>query len=202
LVDDETIEGLLFRYFHFWGDYNHYQKSHGWYKNEIRIIRNKPDIHSWESAQSFRRIPNFDFQDYRQQEGTFKLKVARVQAHIYHYGWVRPPRFMQKKKKSLDTIHKGKAEVQKMYAQEAESHNYGPLGILGKFKGTHPEVMTEWIQKFHWGDLLNYSSTRQNQQRKLHKHERLKYRLLTLIEQNLLNGKEIGGFKNYQLIKR
>ena len=113
--DDPEVEGLLFKYNHFWGDYNHYHTIHGWYKNEIRIVKNDPDIHSWESAQSFRRIPNFDGINYRVQEGTHKLKVASVDAYIYHYGWVRPPELMQKKKKSLDTIHKGVETAEEKY---------------------------------------------------------------------------------------
>ncbi len=67
---DKDVEGLLFRYRHFWGDYDHLQDTHCWYRNEIRIIRNLPEMHSWESAQSFRRIPDFDGLNYRQQEGT------------------------------------------------------------------------------------------------------------------------------------
>lgn len=98
LLNDSRIEGLLFGYKHFWGDYNHYLLSHGWYPNEIRIIRNNKEIHSWESAQSFRRIPGFDYKDYRQHNGTYKLKVAKVDAQVYHYGWVRPPQLMQQKK--------------------------------------------------------------------------------------------------------
>jgi hypothetical protein len=34
-----------------------------------------------------------------------------------------------------------------------------------------------------------------------HNHDKLKYRLLSFIEQNILGGKQIAGFKNYQLIK-
>ncbi len=83
------MEGILFKYRQFWGDYDHYITSHAWYANEIRIVRNDKEIHSWESAQSFRRIPEFDGIHYREKKGTFKLKVARVDAHIYHYGWVR-----------------------------------------------------------------------------------------------------------------
>ncbi|MEL6134555.1 MAG: hypothetical protein AAFR59_14440, partial [Bacteroidota bacterium] len=82
LLDDDEVEGLIFDYKHFWGDYDHYHLSHGWYKQEIRIIRNHPDIHSWESAQSFRRIPNFDGKDYRQQEGTYKLEVSPSHSDI------------------------------------------------------------------------------------------------------------------------
>jgi hypothetical protein len=50
LLDDREVEGLLFKYRHFWGDYWHYHDSHGWYRNEIRIIRNKPEIIPWRDA--------------------------------------------------------------------------------------------------------------------------------------------------------
>lgn len=95
-LEDERVEGFLFKYIHFWGDYNHYQHEHGWYPWEIRIVRNKKDIHSWKSAQSFRRIPNFDGINYRMKEGTYKLGVKKLDAYIYHYGWVRPPKLMTK----------------------------------------------------------------------------------------------------------
>jgi hypothetical protein len=62
--------------------------------------------------------------------------------------------------------------------------------------------MQEWLERFNWGVQLNYGSIIQNNTRALHKHERFKYRLLTFLEQNLLGGKQIGGFKNYILLKR
>ncbi|MDW7682302.1 MAG: hypothetical protein SCK70_17190, partial [bacterium] len=97
LIDNQTVEGLIFKYRHFWGDYNHYQSGHGWYPHEIRIIRNRPDICSWQSAQSFRRFDYFD--NPRQESGHHKLRVAAVDAEIYHYGWVRPPQLMQNKRR-------------------------------------------------------------------------------------------------------
>ena len=202
LLHDEEVEGLLLHYRHFWGDYKHEQISHGWYPNEIRIVRNRPDIHSWESAQSFRRIPDFDGVNYRQQEGTHKLKVARVDAYIFHYGWVRPPHYMQNKKKALDTIHKGASNVKELYAGAADEFNYGPLASLGKYTDSHPAVMKDWMAKFDWGHKLNYGSKVLDKSRKPHKHERPKYRILTFLEQNLLGGKQIGGFRNYILLKR
>jgi len=60
LLHDTSVDGLLFKYRHFWGDYDHHITSHAWYAHEIRIVRNHKDIHSWESAQSFRWIPDFD----------------------------------------------------------------------------------------------------------------------------------------------
>ena len=199
LLHVKEIEGLLFRYKHFWGDYDHYHNSHGWYKHEIRIIRNDPDIHSWESAQSFRRIPNFDGINYRQQAGTHKLKVAKVDADVYHYGWVRPPRLMQNKKKALDTIHHGHASVAKTYQAAPPLFDYGDLSQLTTFKGTHPKVMEEFISRFDWQDQLRYASAPLN--RPKFKHEKMKYRILSWIENQILGGRVLGGFKNYVLVK-
>lgn len=199
-LDDKRVEGFLFDYKHFWGDFNHYHKSHGWYRKEIRIVRNDPEIHSWESAQSFRRIPNFDQKDYRQQEGTFKLKVIQLNAEVYHYGWVRPPKLMKSKTKALATIHKGKNVVDKMNKEKKFDFDYGPLNKTKVFTDTHPKVMSDWIKKFNWQDDLQYSGKTKN--RVKHKHEKIKYKTATFIEQNIFKGKvSLGEFKNYILLK-
>lgn len=201
-LNDQEVEGFLFKYRHFWGDFDHYHHAHGWYKHEIRIVRNDPEIHSWESAQSFRRIPKFDGLNYRVQEGTQKLKVVELDAYVYHYGWVRPPHLMQKKKKALDTIHKGEERVEEIYRNEVVEFQYGPLGNLSKYTGTHPAVMKEWMSKLDWQHQLNFSGTIKDKSRALHKHEKLKTRITTWIEQNILGGRTIGGFKNYTLLRK
>lgn len=201
LLNDEEIEGLLFNYYHFWGDYSHYHRSHGWYSKEIRIVRNRSDIHSWESAQSFRKIPNFDGVNYRQQEGSFKLKVAQVDAHIYHYGYVRPPDFMSRKKHSLDTIHHGDITAKDMN-KALVNFDYGPLGLISKFHSSHPAIMQQKIEQFDWSNQLNYSEIFTNKIRKKHKHELFKNRMLSWVENNLLNGKQLFQFKNYELIDK
>lgn len=201
LLDCHDVEGLLFKYRHFWGSYERYHKSHTWYPREVRIVRNNPDIHSWESAQSFRRIPNFDGKNYRQQNNTFKLKVARVDAYIYHYGWVRPPELMTKKNKSLDTIHKGPEKVAALEKKGYYDFDYGNLAKLPVHKESHPAVMKERIDRFNWGYKLSYKKS-QRSSRKLFKHEKLKYRIISFIENNFLGGRQIFGFKNYILKKR
>jgi hypothetical protein len=202
LLTDFTVEGLLFNYYHFWGDYSHFHDSHGWYRKEIRIIRNDPSIHSWESAQSFRRIPEFDGIHYRQHEGTIKLNIAEVDAHIYHYGWVRPPAYMKNKIKAFKTNHKGKNKVAEL--ESSNSHyfdfDYGDLNKLAVFKGSHPAVMQQWIENFNWSDDLLIKG--RNKFRLPHKHEKLKYRLATFIEKYVLFGHPIGEFKNYKLLRR
>ena len=201
LLHDDDVEGLLFKYKHFWGSYKHYHKSHTWYAHEIRIIRNKPDIHSWESAQSFRRIPSFDGINYRQKKNTFKLKVAMVDAYIYHYGWVRPPKLMARKTKSLDTIHKGPEKVAELEKAGYYIFDYGNLSKLAQFKGSHPAVMQDKIAAFNWGDQLKFVNSKRTNRKKF-KHEKLKYRIISYIENVFLKGKQIWAFKNYILLNK
>lgn len=196
LLNDELIEGLLFNYKHFWGDYDHFITSHAWYSDEIRIIRNRRDIHSWESAQSFRRIPGFDGIHYRQKKGTYKLNVARVDACIYHYGWVRPPRYMQQKRKAFSIIHHGINRAESLFRNEKEAFHFGSLQRLSVYKASYPAVMEERIAQFNWADQLYDDNKKQARK---HKHERLKYRALTFIEQHFLGGRQVFSFRNYKL---
>ncbi len=197
LLNNKEVEGLIFEYKHFWGDYLHYIVSHAWYFKEIRIIRNNPEIHSWRDAQSFRRIPDFDGTNYFQKENTFKLNVAKVNACVYHYGWVRPPELMQKKRISFATHKQGNEKASSIFKDEPEVFNYGNLSKLCIFNETHPEVMKDFIKKFNWQHQL-YPK---NIQITNFKHDKLKYRLLSFIEQKIWGGNQIGGFKNYHLIK-
>jgi hypothetical protein len=126
--------------------------------------------------------------------------VAKVDATIHHYGWVRPPRLMRTKKRSLDTIHRGAEGAMRVRGNELEEFDYGPLDRLAEFQGSHPAVMRETIAKMDWADRLQRSG-KPDPSRPPHKHERLKYRLLTWIEQRLLGGRRMADFRNYRLLK-
>jgi glycosyltransferase involved in cell wall biosynthesis len=179
LLCDDDVEGLLFGYKHFWGDYDHYHISHAWYPNEIRVIKNHRGIESWGDAQSFRCKEE-------------KIKVVRVNAEVYHYGWVRPPDLMQTKKKSI-----GKFWGENDHSAVTK-FDYGSLENVPNFTETHPAVMKEWISRMNWKDQLQYKGKSLVR----NKHERFKYRLLTFLEQKMLGGKQIGGFKNYILLDK
>ena len=198
-LDNKEVEGFLLDYKHFWGDYEHYQKSHAWYPCEIRIIRNDPQIHSWGDAQSFRKIRDFDGINYKSKEGTQKLKVIKLGVCVSHYGWVRPPELMQTKRREFASIYIGREASENEYKNLASQFDYGPLDRLPYYDESHPKVMTEWIQQFNWKDKLQLSGP-VNPNRPKHNHEKLKYRVLTFIEQYFLRGKLIGGFKNYKVL--
>lgn len=198
-LDDLRVEGFLFKYFHFWGDYEHYHLSHAWYQREIRIVRNDPSIHSWKDAQSFRRFSKWNgtFEDYDKKEDSEKLKVKLLDAYVYHYGYVRPPVLMTKKRKVNSTTYHG-APTQEVLNLD-DLYDYGDLSKIQKFKGTHPKVMKDWIAKMDWKSQLRYSS-KGAKKRQQFKHEKLKYRLISWVENTFYGGKTIGGFKNYKLI--
>ena len=193
LADD--VDALLFKYVHFWGDYQHYQAGHGWYKNEIRMIRNKPDIHSWKDAQSFRRIPDFDGKNYRQEENTFKLNVASVNAEMFHYGWVRPPQCLVAKQQERRLNYQKNSSS----APSNQGFDFGPLDRLATFTGTHPQVMAEWIKRMDWQDQLQYQG-KPNPNRPKHKHERWKYRMVSKLEEIL--DKPLWESENYTLLTK
>ncbi len=194
-LDDPEVEGLLFNYLHFFGDYEHFFSDHCWYKKEIRMVKNKQDIHSWRDAQSFRVMPDFEG-NYFQQKGTTRLRCVALEARIFHYGWVRPPGLMQKKSDAAAVSYSGKVS-----SEEAPEFDYGRLDRCRVFTGSHPAVMKEKISTLNWKDKLRFSGPDAIGRKRM-KHERLKYRVLIWLEENLLGGYVIGGFKNYILLSR
>jgi hypothetical protein len=116
---------------------------------------------------------------------------------MYHYGYVRHPWLMQKRNVEIETTYRGAQEIKKLFEKAPDSFDYGPLDKRPVFKGTHPSVMQERIRAMYWKDLLQYTGP----DRTRYHHDKLKYRFLTFLEQNLFGGRQIGGFKNYVLLK-
>ena len=184
--EDLEVEGLLFDYHHFWGDYEHELRSHAWYRQEIRLVRLGVGVESYKDAQSFRC------------QGR-RLKVGHSGAKIYHYGWVRPPALMQRKKRAHDAMHQGEAKAEELYKDRQGDFDYGPMGRIPRFKGSHPAVMKARMAELSWRETLN--PAKRGPARHYIKHERLKYRFLSWIENNLLGGRTLFGFKNWQRIR-
>ena len=186
--DNDKVDGLLFKYKHFFGDYDHYLPVHGWYKNEIRIFKNNKGVYSIKDAQSFRK------------GNDEKLNVVEVEAYVHHYGWVRPPHLMQSKKKEHDGLHHDKEKVQAMYQKRNNDFEYGPLGAIPKYKGTHPKVMEHFIQNIFWKDSLDYGK-KLRVNRPLMKHEETKNKIVTWLENTFNGGKDFIGYSNWNKVK-
>ncbi len=142
---NKKVDGLLFKYLHFYGSYDYVGTSQNWYPNEVRIIRNDQSFYSYKDAQGFRKGENE------------KLKVKSIDAYVYHYGWVKDPRIMQNKQRDFNKLWHDDGWVEK-HIGEADLFDYMEgVRTLHKFKGTHPKVMLERIDRINWKFDYNLS---------------------------------------------
>ncbi|MDR2010368.1 MAG: hypothetical protein LBQ22_07790 [Bacteroidales bacterium] len=174
-LNDERVDGLLFKYLHFYGSYDYVGESLRWYGNEIRIIRNNKNIYSFRDAQGFRKDNNK------------MLNVKPVDAYIYHYGWVKDPRAMQRKQEDFNKLWHNDEWVEKNVAK-AEEFDYSNIDMLRKFEDLHPEVMNERIKSRNWS--FNYDIS--------YNKASLKDKLKRFLKKHNIS---IGEYKNYKLIK-
>jgi hypothetical protein len=134
--DNPEVDGLLFKYLHFYGSYDYIAISPRWYRNEIRVIKNDKSIYSFRDAQGFRKGDNE------------KLNVKPVDAYIYHYGWVKEPEVMMNKVKNASSFYKDINRVQKIC--NGDSFDYSSIDSLNHFSGTHPKVLADRINRKNW----------------------------------------------------
>lgn len=171
--DDLSVEGLLFNYTHFYGSYDYVGESYSWYRREIRVIRNRPDIFSYRDAQGFRKLPND------------KLAVKLIDAYLYHYGWVRPPKAMMEKQISFAGLYHGKDPA--LEQKSGDEFDYSVIDVLSRFQGTHPAVFQERIARKNW--TFDYDLSRNRL--------RFKDKIKRLVER--VTGWRPGEYKNYKL---
>lgn len=174
-ADKKEIEGLLFDYVHFYGNYNYVGNSRKWYRNEIRIIRNDKNIRSYKDAQGFRKTDDS------------KLRVKKINASVYHYGWVKPPKAQQAKQENFHKMWHDDAWMKKNIAA-TEEFDYSKIDSLEEFKDTHPQVMLKRIASQNWNFKFDPSQIKLS----------LKDKLLQTIEKS--TGWRPGEYKNYKLI--
>lgn len=135
-LNHDSVEGLRFRYKHFYGSYDYFQDNYrNWYIKEIRVIKLNRGIVSWGDAMSFRH-----------KNGSL-LRTADINAEIYHYGWVKPPDTMTLKRIDFHKLYYSDDEI---LQSSASSFKLDDLGNLMRFEGTHPEVMRARIEMSNW----------------------------------------------------
>ena len=136
--DDKSVDGLLFKYYHFYGSYDYIGASNKWYRNEIRIIKNNKNIYSYKDAQGFRK------------GNDEKLNVKEIDAYMYHYGWVKEPKVMMDKRKEGVKYWEGHKYTEEYAKTELGAYDFSSIDALEKFKGNHSIVMKERIERMNW----------------------------------------------------
>lgn len=175
--EDTQVEGLLFKYRHFYGTYDYVGDSRKWYAREIRIVRNTGKVSAYRDAQGFRT------------EGR-KLQVKLIDAYIYHYGWVKSPVQMKRKLKEVGKLWNTDENTQwQDFLNSEDVFNYDEFDSLQRFTDTHPAVMKERIGRQSWNLSLDLSQ----------KKFSFKNKLLYQVEK--WTGIRLFDYRNYQLLK-
>lgn len=129
---DTRVQGLLFKYVHFYGSYETIATSRKWYRNEVRVVRRSSGIRSHNDAQGFR--VNGEKPDVKPSGG-----------RVFHYGWVKPPKAMGQKSKLLNRWWHGHKRD-----NEFDDFQYDRQYGLRRFEGTHPAVMHDLVKAQDW----------------------------------------------------
>lgn len=136
-LNDKRVDGLLFDYFHFYGSYDYLGAARRWYRHEIRVVRANLGVYSYRDAQGFRKPVNQ------------KLHVKPIAAHIYHYGWVKPPERMQDKVRSSSQFWHDDQWIEQ-HVTPSNEFDYSEIDALERFPGTHPVAMHARIAQRNW----------------------------------------------------
>ena len=173
--NDSSVDGLLFDFLSFYGAYHYVADSYDWVRREVRIIKNNKQIYSYGDALGFRKNDNE------------KLRVKPIDATIYHYGWVRPPKVMQEKQTQFQKLWHDDQWIEEKVVQATE-WDYNQIQWLSEYKGTHPTVMKERIATQNWDFNFDLSKRK----------TKLKYKIKRIIEK--LTGHVVGEFRNYKIV--
>ncbi len=130
-LNDERVEALAFDYLHFYGNANTCVWSPGWYRSEVRIIRNT--IPAWSSEALF-------FNVVASHKKSRYPHAAHTGATIYHYGWVRNEEQMNLKTAAVQKYWQNRVSTAADYTQIDPA-------TLNLFTGTHPRVVWGWLPK-------------------------------------------------------
>ena len=128
---DPQVEGLLVKYLHFYGGFDHVATSRRWYRREVRCVRLGRDIRPYQGAQGFRVGP-----DYR------KIRARPTDAEMFHYGWARPAQAIKEKLEISKTIYPWGGD---RFDKEQARGYLEWIPLLRPFTGTHPAAARDWI---------------------------------------------------------
>ena len=142
--DGQATEGLSFRYLHFYGSFETIQDNWcRWYRREVRAVKTGIGVVSVGDAAGFK---------VRRGDRLERLIRADACAHVYHYGWVRPPGVMIDKRRHVQSFYQSDAGSTQVADVERidPAIPYRHVGDLVPYRGTHPALMQPLIAKRDW----------------------------------------------------
>lgn len=179
-------EGILFPFYHFWGDFQHIRNTRKTHPFEIRAFKNKGVVRSYKDSQGFRRYSSEEA--YEKGEEGIKLNVLKTTVPVFHYSYSRNPALMKKKAEYFNRFWHSDEWVKKHSAER--SFDFNEVDHLEYFAGAHPGYMKQVIEAKDWD--FEYDPSRSNMS--------FKDRVMFLL--NKITGKRLFEFENYKLVRK
>jgi glycosyltransferase involved in cell wall biosynthesis len=183
---DQETEGLLFPFYHFWGDFRHIRNTRKTHPFEIRAFRNTGKIRSYKDSQGFRKYSSQEA--YDNGEKGEKLRVINSQVPVFHYSYSRNPSLMKKKAEYFNRFWHDDEWVKNNSTEQP--FDFNDVDKLEVFDQEHPVYMKETIAAKDWE--FRYDPSKSNMSTK----DKIMYLL------NKLTGKRLFEYKNYKLIRK
>jgi len=129
-LEVKRVEALAVNFHHFYGSAQYVLDSPGWYRSEVRIIRN--NVRSYAPDGLFWVILD------KNKVGRYPYAI-KTPVSCYHYGWIRLEEQMNLKSK----------KVQKYWGGESKIIKYANIDfkILKEFFGSHPSIAKNWLEQ-------------------------------------------------------
>ncbi|HSC52431.1 MAG TPA: hypothetical protein VLC98_02345 [Phnomibacter sp.] len=184
-LSNPGIEGFLFKFINFYGDFNHYGPSRRYHQHEIRIVRNHINARPYRDSQGFRIFSEPD-----NEKTARKLQVKLLNASVFHYSYVKNPKTQLLKQAEFGSRwHDQPNWIQDYLAANPDGFDYSKIDYLASFTGSHPAIMQPRIQGQDW--TFNYNPAINNMS--------VKEKLLRWVER--LTGRQFFIYKNYKIVK-
>ena len=178
----DSVDGFIFPFYHFWGDYNHIRNTRKTHKYETRLFKNNRNIFSYHDSQGFRKHSLKDTND----EG-IKLNVLKTVVPIYHYSYTRNPKLMKKKSNYFHRFWHNDGWLKEN--TDSLEFDYNIVDKLELFKGEHPIYMKDVIASQDWE--FEYDPSKSDMS--------IKDKILNGIEK--ITNRRFFSYENYKVIK-
>jgi len=138
-LDQSHVVGLIFRMWHFKGDY--WSLDPWMYRKATRIVRTRVGVRSATDGCDFVAVGSSTM-----LKATPDARL--IPARIFHYGWVKDARVLEAKLQFQISRHDGEHLSSEQIAEQATLRaRYPQYDILREFRGTHPGVMHERVNR-------------------------------------------------------
>ncbi len=168
-INDDRVDGLVLKQLNFWGDYKTILSVYPkWERRRCWIVKPHRFILCAKDASRFTVHKKF-------KEKGRRLRAIETEARLFHYHGIKSKGGLQEK---YQTVRKY-WEEERIPDKEVDFYQYYPRQFVSEYRGTHPKVMADLIQRHSISIDLSSPQWRTEltpkEKKQLRKHNFFKY---------------------------